>query len=596
MDEREICHRIDQVKSRRISRRQFVEGLVGLGLTAPLTAQLLSASGAAAQPKAPLFTPTKRGGGGQLRVLWWQAPTLLNPHFATGTKDQDGSRIFYEPLGAYDPDGNLAPVLAADIPSVENGGLGRDGAWVVWNLKKGVQWHDGKPFTADDVIFNWEYAADPATAAVTIGAYRDIERVERLHDHAVKIVFKQPTPYWFEAFCGQNRAIIPKHLFAAYKGDKSREAPANLKPVGTGPYRFVDFKPGDTVRGDINPAYHVPNRPFFDSIEMKGGGDATSAARAVLQTGEYDFAWNVQVEDDILLRLEQGGKGRTEIYPGGNIEHIQCNFADPGREVDGERSSIKTTHPTLADPAVRQALAVLVDRASVHEQIYGRQAQATANYLNAPARYASRNTRWQFSVERANQILDAAGWKRGADGVRAKDGKRLKFLFQTSTNAPRQKTQAIVKQACAKAGIEVEIKSVVSSVFFSSDAANPDTYPHFYADLQMYNTSTGVDPLWGMRVFTSWEIAAKDNKWQGRNITRWRSEEYDRLWKAAEAEMDPVKRAAQFIKMNDLVIQHGVVIPVAWRYGSAAAATRLRGIDLSGWDSNLWRLPYWYKV
>ena len=99
--------------------------------------------------------------------------------------------------------------------------------------------------------------------------------------------------------------IIPKHLFEAYKGGNSREAPANLKPVGTGPYKFVDFKPGDIVRGERNPNYHEPNKPFFDAIEMKGGGDAVSAARAVIQTGEYDFAWNLQVEDLILKRLEQ---------------------------------------------------------------------------------------------------------------------------------------------------------------------------------------------------------------------------------------------------------------------------------------------------
>ena len=595
MDEREIRSLIDDVKTGRLRRRGFVQTMVGLGLTAPFAAQLLGPSGVHAQAKGPTFTPTRRGGGGQLRVLWWQAPTLLNPHFATGTKDQDGSRVFFEPLAGYDPDGTLVPVLATDVPSVDNGGLGRDGTWVIWNLKKGVQWHDGKPFTADDVVFNWEYAADPATAAVTVGAYRDIDRVERLGEHSVKVVFKQPTPYWYEAFC-QNRGLIPKHLFGAYKGDKSREAPANLKPVGTGPYRFVDFRPGDIVRGELNPSYHVPNRPFFDTFELKGGGDAASAARAVLQTGEYDFAWNMQIEDDVLRRLEQGGKGRAEIFPTGGIEHIQCNFADPGREVDGERASLKTTHPTLSDPAVRQALALLVDRASIAEQIYGRGGQATANYLNAPSRYSSRAMRWEFNVDKANQFLEAAGWKKGADGLRAKDGKKLKFLYQTSTNAPRQKTQAIVKQACAKAGIEIEIKSVVASVFFASDPANPDTYPHFYADLQMYNTSTGVDPLWGMRVFTSQEAATKDNKWSGRNITRWRNEDYDRLWRASETEMDPLKRAALFIKMNDLVIQNVVVIPVLWRNGVGAATTRLRGMDLSGWDSYLWRLPYGYKV
>jgi peptide/nickel transport system substrate-binding protein len=596
MDEREIRELLDDVRTGRVSRRAFVQTMIALGLTAPMAAQMLASAGIARAQTAPAFNPTRRGGGGPLRVLWWQSPTLLNPHFGSGTKDLDASRIFYEPLAAYDPDGNIVPVLAERVPSVDNGDLGRDGLWVTWRLKKGVVFHDGKPFTADDVIFNWEYNADPASATINIGSYRDIDRVERLGDHAVKVVFKSPTPFWYDAFCG-NRTIIPKHLFAAYKGGKSREAPTNLKPVGTGPYRFVDFKPGDVVRGELNPTYHLPNRPFFDTIEMKGGGDAASAARAVLQTGEFDYAWNMQVEDEILRRLEQGGKGRVEIWTTGGIEHIQCNFSDPWKDVDGERSSPKTTHPTLADPAVRQALGLLVDRASVQEQIYGRQGQTTANYLNAPSRYRSPNTKWEFNVDKANAVLDQAGWKRGADGIRAKDGKRLRFVYQTSTNAPRQKTQAIVKQACAKAGIDVELKSVVGSVYFSSDPANPDTYGHFYTDLQMYTIGLNApDPQWIMRSFASWEIASKENKWIGRNVIRWRNDEYDRLWKAAEQEMDPVKRAGMFIRMNDLVVQHTAVIPVLWRNGVGAATARLRGMAFSGWDSNMWNLANWHKV
>jgi peptide/nickel transport system substrate-binding protein len=598
MDEHEIRELLREVKAGRLSRRAFVQTMVGLGLTAPLAAQMLAGAGVArAQTRTPESAPAKRGGGGLLKTLWWQAPTHLNSHFGTGTKDQDAARVFYEPLAAFDPDGNVIPVLAAQTPTLDNGGLSRDGTSVTWQLKKGVTWHDGKPFTADDVVFNWEFSADPATATWSHGSYRDIQRVEKLNDHAVKVVFKKPTPFWYDAFCGNRGCLIPKHLFEAYKGGRSREAPANLKAVGTGAYRLVDFKPGDIVRAELNPNYHVPNRPFFDQVEMKGGGDAPSAARAVLQTGEYDYAWNMQVEDDILRRLEQGGKGRVEIWPTGNIEHIQLNFTDPWTEVDGERASVKTRHPVLTDPAVRQALNLLVDRGTVQEQIYGRGGQASANFLNAPSRYQSRNMRWEFNVDKANQVLDAAGYKRGADGIRVKDGKRLKFLYQTSINAARQKNQAIVKQACAKAGIDLELKSVVASVFFGSDPANPDTYPHFYADLQMYNTTMGApDPQIFMEQFTSGQVAAKENKWASRNITRWRNEEYDRLWKSAENEMDPVKRAALFIKMNDLVIQHVVVIPILWRNGVSAATTRLRGMDLTGWDSTFWRLAYWHKA
>ena len=597
MQERELRSMVEEIRAGRMSRRHFVQAMIGLGLTAPLAAQLLTAAGVAqAQPKAGAFTPSKRGGGGPLKTLWWQAPTLLNPHFAVGTKDQDGSRIFYEPLASFDPEGNLFPVLAAEIPSSQNGGLARDGRSVTWKLKRGVTWHDGKPFTADDMVFNWEYASDPATAATTIDTYADIEKLEKLDAHTVKVVFKKPTPFWSDAFCGVRGMIIPKHLFEAYRGAKSREAPTNLKPVGTGGYKFVDFKPGDIVRAELNPSYHVPNRPFFDTMEMKGGGDAVSAARAVMQTGEFDYAWNVQVEDEILKRLEQGGKGRADMAIGGNMEHIQLNNTDPWKEVDGERSSIKTTHPFLADPAVRQALNLLVDRASVQEQIYGRTAITTANFLNAPARFNSKNTQWEFNIDKANQVLEAAGWKKAADGIRAKDGKKLKTVYQTSINAPRQKTQAIVKQAAAKAGIDMELKSVTASVYFSSDPANPDTYTHFYTDIQMYTTTQIMpDPQDFMLQFTPWEITSKDNKWQLRNITRWKSEDYGKLYRAAESELDPVKRAALFVQMNDLVIKNVVVIPVAWRPRVAAVGNKMRNATQSGWDSDFWYLPFWYR-
>ncbi len=594
MEERELRAMIDEVKSGRLSRRSFVQTMVGLGLTAPLAAQMLTSAGVAQAQGKLAYKPTKRGGGGALKVLWWQGATLLNPHFAVGTKDQDGSRIFYEPLASWDPDGNLAPILAAEIPSVQNGGVSKDGKSVTWKLKKGVTWHDGKPFTADDCLFTWEYCADPATASVSIATYKDI-KVDKVDSHTVKVNFSKPTPFWADPFVGVRGMIIPKHLFEAYKGGKSREAPTNLKPVGTGPYRFVDFKPGDIVRGELNPTYHMPNRPFFDTIEMKGGGDAVSAARAVIQTGEFDYAWNMQVEDDILKRMEQGGKGKASIVAGGNIEHIQLNNTDPWKEVDGERSSAKTTHPFLSDPAVRQALNLLVDRAAVQEQIYGRTGIATANFLNQPERFQSKATKYEFNVDKAGQILEAAGWKKGSDGVRAKDGKKLKVVYQTSINAPRQKTQAIVKQAAAKAGIEMELKSVTASVYFSSDVANPDTYTHFYTDIQMYTTTmTQPDPELFMNQFTSWEVASKDNKWQGRNVTRWRNTEYDKLYRAAESELEPVKRAALFIKMNEMVIQNVVVIPVVFRPRVAAVSNRLH-VEQSGWDSDFWNLPNWYR-
>jgi peptide/nickel transport system substrate-binding protein len=594
MLDNELRTMIDEVKDGRMDRRGFVQRMLAFGLTAPMATQILAIGGVAMAEGPSVYKPTKRGGGGALKLLWWQGPTLLNPHFATGTKDQDGSRLFYEPLASWDAEGNMKLVLAAEIPSLQNGGLAADGMSVTWKLKPGVKWHDGKPFTADDVVFNWEYARDPATATVTIGFHRDIT-VEKIDDLTVRILFKKPTPFWADAFVGAPGSIIPKHLFAEYKGAKSREAPNNLSPVGTGPYKFVEFKPGDVIRGELNPDYHMPNRPHFDTLEMKGGGDAVSAARAVIQTGEYDFAWNIQVEDDVLLRLEKGGKGKTVYAVGGDTEFIALNFTDPNTEVDGERSSIKTKHPLFSDPAVRNALAMLVDREAVKKVIYGRAGRTTANFLNGPEKFLSKNTTWEFSIEKASKLLEDAGWKVGADGIREKDGKKLKLLYQTAINGPRQKTQAIVKQACQKAGIDVELKSVVASVFFSSDVANPDTYAKFYADLEMFQIPMSQpDPSQLMRRFHSRYVATKENKWQGVNFPRWSNKDYDEAVDAADNEIDPIKRVALYIKANDTMMQDVVFIPVMHRLKVEAAANSLRPV-VSGWANETDNLFDWYR-
>ena len=153
-------------------------------------------------------------------------------------------------------------MLAAEVPTLQNGGVARDGLSVTWKIKRNVQWHDGKPFTADDFVFTGSTPRTPPRPR-SRRTYKEVARIEKLDGHTIKIVYQKPSPVWFETFGGA-LCVMPKHVFEPFKGTKSREAPANLKPVGTGPYRIVDFKPGDSIRAELNPNYHEPNRPFFD--------------------------------------------------------------------------------------------------------------------------------------------------------------------------------------------------------------------------------------------------------------------------------------------------------------------------------------------
>ena len=609
-----VLQLVEDFKAGRVTRRRFVGTLLGAGIGAPLISAILASCGSKKSPSSSssgptdsaaqagqgkqqqeAFQPTKRGGGGTLRVLWWQAPVHANRHISTGTKENDASRIFTEPLAAWDPDTELFPVLAAEVPSLDNGQVARDGLSVVWKLKQGVTFHDGQPMTAEDVRFTYDYAIDPATAATTRGDFINIDRVEVVDASTVKLVFKEPTPLWNQAFVSGGH-IFPKHLIDKYKGAESRNSPYNLKPVGTGPYKVVDFRPGDVITAEINPNYHVPNRPFFDRLEMKGGGDAPSAARAVLQTGEADYAWNMQVEPDILAGLEKNGIGRVVLNrPGAGMEHIQINFTDPHVEVDGENSSLKTKHPFFSDIKVRQAVALAVNRQLIVDQLYGSGGDPAVYMVYNPKKFMPESGKFEFNLQRAAQLLDEAGWRRSGSDVRTKDGKRLKVVFQTSVSSVRQSTQAIIKKDMESIGFEVELKAVDQTVFFSSDGGNPDIYARFSADMQMYNTSPSADPQTWWQIGLSTDAAQKANKWAGRNIPRYQNPEFDRVWNQARFELDPVKRADLLKKLNQIVIDDVVFVPIVQVNGRGAAKNNLKGVRLSTFDSTLWNLPFWYR-
>ena len=239
MDERAIRSLIRDVKAGRLTRRRFVQIMVGLGLTAPMAAQMLAASGVAAQPKAaaPAFTPTKRGGGGPLKVLWWQAPDAAES--ALRHRHQGPGRLAHLLRAARPPSTPTAtwcPFSRPRCPAWPTAALSKDGTWVIWNLKKGVQWHDGKPFTADDVVFNWEYAADPATAAVTIGAYARSSSASRSSTTtASRSSSRSRTPFWADAFCGYRghdhpqapvRRLQGRQVARGARPTSSRSAPA----------------------------------------------------------------------------------------------------------------------------------------------------------------------------------------------------------------------------------------------------------------------------------------------------------------------------------------------------------------------------------
>ena len=621
-----------QLTEGSISRRQFLEraGATGIGAGTALflaNANAVIASGGSkngyavypGQDGTPSGSPTgagrapdagmegrTRGEGGELRLIQWQAATTANLHQSVGTKDFLVSVMVQEPLLHYLPDGSIIPCLVTETPSVENGLLAEDLSSVTFTLQEGILWSDGEPLTSRDIQFTWQWvaAADNANASVNFDVWDVIASIETPDELTAVVTFKSPAANWFEAFTGGTYGgILPAHSF------NDEPVTANnpdflLRPIGTGPYVITEFVPNDLVQLDMNPNYREANKPFFANVYLKGGGDAASAARSVLQTGDYQYAWNLQVEPDVLESfVSEDGPGTLQSPAGTSVERIHINFSDPNQEVNGQRSEMNTPHPFLTDLAVRQALNLAVPRQVIVDEFYAG-ARTSPNILTGLEVTESPNTSWEFNLEAAAQVLDDAGWALDGD-VRAKDGVQLVLNYGTSINQVRQKTQAVVKQAFESIGVTVNLDQVDAGIFFDSAAGNDRNIGHFYWDITMY-TNNPSSPI-PTSFFTSWyagpegrNIAQQSNGWSGQNYQRYVNAEFDALYESLLTQTDVEAAYGQLIELNDILINDVVIIPEVNRAADVYAISKTLNNDNVaigvGYELGYWNIANWNTV
>lgn len=543
----------------------------------------------------------ERGSDGEVKIIYWQAPSILNPYLSSGTKDIESASLVIEPLGRYDQNGDLVPFLAEEIPTVENGGVSEDLTSITWKLKSGLLWSDGTPVTSADVKFTADYCMHPEGGCAQGAKFDGVAGVEVVDDLTVKVTFNQPMPNPYGPFMGGQSPIIQAAQFAECLGARAPECTdANFGPIGTGPFVVTDFRPNDVIQMEANQNFRDPAKPAFATLTFKGGGDATAAGRAVMETGEFDYAWNMQLAPDVLAKMAEGGKGVPIAAFGTLVERIEMNLTNASPDLpEGERSTVMHPHPSLSEQAVRQAMSMAIDRELLVEIGYGQAGRPTCNLVPAPALYASDNTGCLTQdIAGANAMLDEAGWAVGSDGVREKDGVRLSMLFQTSTNAVRQDFQALIKQWWEEIGIETELRNLDASVFFGGDPGSPDTFQRFYADVQMYaNNFDGTDPqayLASRRCGTEPRPASQ---WQGENINRYCDPAYDALIDELARTGELSKRGEIAIKMNDMLTKDTfTIVPLVDRGRVSAHSVTLGGVVLNTWDSELWNVADWYRI
>lgn len=554
----------------------------------------------AASTLAPVAI-AERGSDGHVNIIYWQAPSIINPYLSGGTKDIDAASLVIEPLGRYDPNGALIPYLATEIPTVANGGVSEDLRSITWTLKQGLKWSDGTAVTAWDAKFTADYCMHPKGGCAQLAKFDGVESVQVLDDYRVQVNFAGPKPNPYGPFMGALSPIIQKAQFENCLGAKAVECTeANFGPIGTGPFIVDEFRPNDVISMSVNPHYRDPSKPSFATLTFKGGGDATSAGRAVLETGEFDYAWNLQLAPDVLAKMIKGGKGTTVAAFGSIVERLEMNLTDPSPELDADtRATVKAPHPFLSDINVRKALSMAIDRNLLVEVGYGQAGRATCNLVPGPAVYASDNTDCLTQdIAGANAMLEDAGWVKGADGIRAKDDVRLSILFQTSTNAVRQDFQVLIKQWWSQIGIETELRNINPSVYFGADPGSSDTFQKFYADVEMYaNYFDGTDPQNYLASYRCGNEPKPENQWQGANINRFCDPAYDALIDELGGASELEKRYELARKMNDLLTKDSyVIVPLIDRGLVSAHANSLGGVLMNTWDSELWNVADWHRI
>jgi len=544
----------------------------------------------------------ERGTDGNVNVLYWQAPSTLNPYLSSGTKDVEAASLVLEGFAGFDQNGEVIARLAVDVPTVANGGITEDLKQITWKLQPGLLWSDGTPVTSADAKFTYEYCTDPAGGCAQAARYEGIAAIETPDAETLVITFVDAKPNPYQAFVGGTSPILQAAQFANCKGAAASScSDQNFKPIGTGPFMVTDFKVNDVVQLAANPNYRDPAKPAFATMTLKGGGEAVAAARSVMETGEFDYAWNTQINPEMQAQMAAGGKGVLLNGFGTLVERIEMNMTDPSPDMaEGERSTTKHPHPVLSDIRVRKALSMAIDRQALVDIGYGAAGRPTCNLVPAPAMFASPNTDCLVQdMEGAKALLEEAGWTDSdGDGIRDKDGKKLSMVYQTSTNPVRQDFQVVIKAWWNAIGVEVDLKNIDSSVFFGGDAGSPDTFQKFYADVEMYaNNFDGTDPEPYLAQYLCDKIPGPDNQWQGENINRFCDPAYDVLVAELAKTSDMAKRGEIAIRLNEMLTKDSyVIVPLVDRGRLSAASNTLGGVVLNTWDTELWNTQDWFRV
>lgn len=505
---------------------------------------------------------------GVLRWGEYSEPDTLNPMLSSLQVTVEESMLWAGYLFEYDDRGELVPDLATEVPTVADGGISADGRSITYHLRRGVRWQDGAPFSADDVIFSWRAVMDPRNDVPSRGGYELVDRIDKVDDHTIVVRLRRPYAPFVSTFFSMaafTYAVLPAHLL---RGADLNHAAFNTMPVGTGPFRVVEYRHGDHLKLVANPAYWR-GKPKLDEVIISYVGDQNTLVTQ-LRTHEIDFATNLS-----LSRVpDLAGIDGIDVF---GIPFTYYTYV-----------GFNTEHPPLDDVRIRRALTLGTDRPAIIADVTHGFALA-AEGDQPPFSWAHSPQRLQPAYDplAAGQLLDAAGWRMDKDGVRRFRGRPLELVVaSTAGSTSYRDVEEIMQQEWRRLGVVLVVKNAPDSVLYAP-AADGGVLASGAFDVMVQGWFNGVDPD------DSGTFSCADRAPAGDDYTRLCDPRIDAAERRALSTYDPAERARDYVLIQRQIAQDRPMIFLWYAKRVDAANVDLRGYRPAHAVTTLWNTWDW---
>jgi peptide/nickel transport system substrate-binding protein len=559
------------------------------------TPQVSAPAAAPAETEAPAAPATSSSGtteNNSIVIAIPEDPPSFNPIMADTGYDALVMKLVLLGLADIDPDGNIFPELAAELPTQENGGVVLDEEagtmTVTWKLRQDVKWADGTPVTADDVVFTYNAIVDPNTGS-WIEGIESLDSVEKVDDYTVVMNYNAVYPGYLTQFGGEQVAIWPAHYCDASQGFSSWDC--NRQPLSDGPFVLQDWVNGDHMTFVRNENYFEAGKPAIDQITVRIVPDE-SVRKTMLINGDADLdMWTTENMIDDLKNAPN-----VEVTPATTNRWVMRIFFNLAAK--GTTDPVATPHPILSDVRVRRAIRMAIDVDTISKEFFLGYAQPTwTEFFRQP--YVCDIPRPTYDPVAAAALLDEAGWKdTDGDGVRechscgtAEDGYKMEMQFITYAEygEPLILTQQYIAEMLGKIGIKLNLSVVEGSVLWASTAdGGIEQNGNFDMDIwdDGYGGTDPTDFLWS---YYSTDAATPD---YGYNYGRWSNEEFDTLLGEAYT-LDESTRKDVFCQMATILEDQLPEALLFTTINADAHSTRLQGVQSSPNDIVTWNAADW---